>query len=52
MIHPGLGVHHDSIAVFLAPSGATEVRRHGIIGGRQEHVQRLIANPQARLPSP
>jgi len=29
----GLDVHNDSIAVSLAPSDATEVRRYGMIGG-------------------
>jgi len=29
----GLDVHNDSIAVSLAPSDSTEVRRYGIIGG-------------------
>ena len=28
----GLDVHNDSIAVSLAPSDSTEVRRYGIIG--------------------
>jgi hypothetical protein len=29
----GLDVHNDSIAVSIAPSDSTEVRRYGIIGG-------------------
>jgi hypothetical protein len=32
----GLEVHHDSIAVSLAPSDSTEVRRYGLIGGSHE----------------
>src|SRR5664279_3168130 len=32
----GLDVHTDSIAVSLAPSEATEVRRYGIIGGTHD----------------
>ena len=37
----GLDVHNDSIAVSLAPSDSTEVRRYGIIGGEHDdvHVQ-------------
>ena len=42
MIYIGLGVHNDSIAVSLAPSGRTEVRRWGLLGVRHEQVQRLI----------
>ena len=37
----GLDVHNDSIAVSLAPSDATEVRRYGIIGGEHEDVLKL-----------
>jgi transposase len=50
----GLDVHTDSIAVSIAPSDSTEVRRYGIIGGSQDHVLQLskklsAAHPQVRL---
>ena len=38
----GLDVHNDSIAVSLAPSDSTEVRRYGIIGGEPDDVLKLI----------
>ena len=50
MIHIGLDVHNDSIAVSLAPSDSTEVRRWGILGGTHEHVQRFIKQVQAAHP--
>jgi transposase len=34
-------VHNDSIAVSLAPSDTTEVRRYGIIGGEHDDVLKL-----------
>src|SRR5437773_8491504 len=37
----GLDVHNDTIAVSLAPSASTEVRRYGIIGG--QHDERVAA---------
>jgi hypothetical protein len=37
----GLDVPNDSIAVSLAPSDATEVRRYGILGGEHEDVLKL-----------
>ena len=37
----GLDVHNDSIAVSLAPSDPTEVRRYGIIGGEHDDVLKL-----------
>jgi transposase len=37
----GLDVHNDSIAVSLAPSDSTEVRRYGLIGGSHDDVLRL-----------
>ena len=37
----GLDVHNDSIAVSLAPSDTTEVRRYGIIGGEHDDVLKL-----------
>lgn len=53
-LHVGLDVHNDSIAISLAPSDSTEVRRWGIIGGTHEQVARFIkqlqaAHPQATL---
>jgi hypothetical protein len=29
----GLDVHKDSIAVVIAPSDSTEIRKYGVIGG-------------------
>lgn len=46
----GLDVHNDSIAVSLAPSDTTEVRRYGIIGGQHDDVLRLIKKLQAAHP--
>ena len=46
----GLDVHNDSIAISIAPSDSTEVRRWGIIGGTHEHVQRFIKQIQAAHP--
>jgi transposase len=46
----GLDVHTDSIAVSLAPSAATEVRRYGLIGGRHDDVLRLGKKLQAAHP--
>ena len=46
----GLDVHNDSIAVSLAPSAATEVRRYGIIGGEHDDVLKLIKKLQAAHP--
>jgi transposase len=46
----GLDVHNDSIAVSLAPSGSTEVRRYGIIGGQHDDVLRLIKKLAAAHP--
>ena len=36
----GLDVHNDSIAVSIAPSESTEVRRYGIIGGSHDDILR------------
>ena len=36
VLYVGLDVHNDTIAVSLAPSDSTEVRRYGIIGGQHE----------------
>ena len=33
ILHIGLDVHNESIAVSIAPSDSTEVRRWGILGG-------------------
>ncbi len=46
----GLDVHNDSIAVSLAPSDSTEVRRYGIIGGSHDDVLKLIKKLQAAHP--
>ena len=46
----GLDVHNDSIAVSLAPSDSTEVRRYGIIGGSHDDVLKLIKKMQAAHP--
>lgn len=46
----GLDVHNDSIAVSLAPSDTTEVRRYGIIGGEHDDVLKLVKRLQAAHP--
>jgi transposase len=46
----GLDVHNDTIAVSLAPSDATEVRRSGIIGGEHDDVLKLAHKLQAAHP--
>ena len=46
----GLDVHNDSIAVSLAPSASTEVRRYGIIGGAHDDVLKLIKKLSAAHP--
>ena len=46
----GLDVHNDSIAVSLAPSDSTEVRRYGIIGGEHDDVLKLAKKLQAAHP--
>ena len=46
----GLDVHNDSIAVRLAPSDSTEVRRYGIIGGEHDDVLKLVKKLQAAHP--
>jgi transposase len=38
----GLDVHNDSIAVSLAPSDSSEVRRYGILGGQHDDVLKLL----------
>src|SRR6266516_943246 len=45
-----LDVHNDSIAVSLAPSDTTEVRRYGIIGGTHDDVLKLLKKLQAAHP--
>jgi transposase len=50
-LHIGLDVHNDSIAISIAPSDSTEVRRWGLIGGTHEHVQRFIKQLQGAHPS-
>jgi len=42
ILFTGLDVHNDTIAVSLAPSDSTEVRRYGIIGGQHDDVLRLL----------
>lgn len=46
----GLDVHNDTIAVSLAPSDSTEVRRYGIIGGQHDDVLKLIKKLSAAHP--
>jgi transposase len=46
----GLDVHTESIAVSLAPSDSTEVRRYGLIGGTHDDVLRLAKKLQAAHP--
>src|ERR1017187_9227301 len=46
----GLDVHNDSIAVSLAPSDSTEVRRYGIIGGEHDDVLKLVKKLEAAHP--
>jgi transposase len=43
-------VHNDSIAVSLASSGSTEVRRYGIIGGSHDDVLKLMKKLAAAHP--
>jgi transposase len=38
----GLDVHKDSIAVVIAPSESTEVRKYGVIGGTVDALDTLI----------
>lgn len=46
----GLDVHTDSVAVSLAPSDTTEVRRYGLIGGTHDDVLKLAKKLQAAHP--
>lgn len=46
----GLDVHTHSIAVSLAASDATEVRRYGLIGGTQDDVLKLAKKLAAAHP--
>jgi transposase len=46
----GLDVHTESIAVSVAPSESTEVRRYGLIGGTHDDVLRLAKKLQAAHP--
>lgn len=46
----GLDVHSESIAVSLAPSDSTEVRRYGMIGGAHDDVLRLARKLAAAHP--
>ena len=54
VLFTGLDVHNDSIAVSLAASDSSEVRRYGLIGGSHDDVLKLIkklsaAHPGAQL---
>src|SRR6185436_3911930 len=46
----GMDVHNDSIAVSLAPSGSSEVRRYGVIGGSHDDVLKLCRRLQGAHP--
>lgn len=46
----GLDVHNDSVAISIASSDSTEVRRWGIIGGTHDDVLRFIKKVQAAHP--
>src|SRR5215213_8882010 len=46
----GLDVHNESLAISIASSDGTEVRRWGIIGGTHEHMRRFIQQLQAAHP--
>jgi hypothetical protein len=46
----GLDVHSESIAVSIAPSDSSEVRRYGLIGGSHDDVLRLAKRLQAAHP--
>jgi len=50
ILYIGLDVHNDSIAVSLAPSDSTEVRRYGIIGGQHDDVLKLLQKLAAAHP--
>ena len=47
----GLDVHNDTIAVSLAPSDSTEVRRYGIIGGEHDDVLKLAKKLRRPIPA-
>ena len=49
-LYIGMDVHNDTIAVSLAPSGSTEVRRYGIIGGAHDDVLKLAKKLAAAHP--
>src|SRR5436853_3425459 len=42
----GLDVHKETIAVAIAPSGDTEVRNYGIIGGTLDALDKVIKKLQ------
>lgn len=50
VLYLGLDVHTESIAVSVAPSDSTEVRRYGLIGGTHDDVLRLAKKLQAAHP--
>ena len=49
-LYVGLDVHNDSIAVSLAPSDSSEVRRYGILGGQHDDVLKLSKKLPAAHP--
>jgi transposase len=50
VLYVGLDVHSESIAVSLATSDSTEVRRYGLIGGTHDDVLRLAKKLGAAHP--
>lgn len=50
LLFTGLDVHNDSIAVSLAPSDSTELRRYGVIGGSHDDVLKLLKKLRAAHP--
>lgn len=50
ILHVGLDVHNDSIAVSIAASEGAEVRRYGMISGGHDDVLRLIKKLQGAHP--
>ena len=50
ILYIGLDVHNASIAVSIAPSDSTEVRRYGIIGGQHDDVLKLLRKLAAAHP--
>ena len=48
----GLDVHNESIAVSLAPSDSTEVRRWGILAGLKRRRRAAAVAPKRRYGAP